>query len=401
MPTRSASAERSNVGFNLPFMKWVAILSAAACILLAYALLAEVASGQEPRTDLRSAPQLEAESLPNAPDPAMQIDDDAEQQSQNSSTGKHPVAAQKGSVFGTVQDPNGLAVPGALVRLENLKDHIEQSMSSIDNGSFNFTDLPPGHYRLVITAPGMGRYESSDFEVKSADTHIISGIVLPLATQTSEVRVYANKDEIAQEEIHIEEEQRVLGVFPNFYSSFDWNAPAMNSKQKFHLVSHSILDPMSFLAVGMIAGMQQGQNTYPSYGQGMEGYAKRYGAAFATDTISVLMSRAVYPAFFHQDPRYFYKGTGSYTSRTFYAISQSVLCRGDNGRQQFNYSHLLGNVTAGAISNLYYPASDRGVSLTFLNSLIGIGASAAENLVREFVFKGITTHSTDKAPALQ
>ncbi len=331
----------------------------------------------------------------------MQIDDDAEQQSQNSSTGKHPVAAQKGSVFGTVQDPNGLAVPGALVRLENLKDHIEQSMSSIDNGSFNFTDLPPGHYRLVITAPGMGRYESSDFEVKSADTHIISGIVLPLATQTSEVRVYANKDEIAQEEIHIEEEQRVLGVFPNFYSSFDWNAPAMNSKQKFHLVSHSILDPMSFLAVGMIAGMQQGQNTYPSYGQGMEGYAKRYGAAFATDTISVLMSRAVYPAFFHQDPRYFYKGTGSYTSRTFYAISQSVLCRGDNGRQQFNYSHLLGNVTAGAISNLYYPASDRGVSLTFLNSLIGIGASAAENLVREFVFKGITTHSTDKAPALQ
>jgi hypothetical protein len=222
-----------------------------------------------------------------------------------------------------------------------------------------------------------------------------------MATLSSEVRVYANKNEIAQEEVHIAEQQRVLGFFPNFYSAYDWNAPPMDPKQKFNLVTHSILDPVTFIGVGMVAGMEQAQNRFPGYGQGMEGYGKRYGAALATDTTSRLLSRAVFPVFFHQDPRYFYMGNGSVKSRVFYAIAESVMCRGDNGRQQPNYSRVLGNLTAGAISNLYYPASDRGWSLTFLNTFVGIGGHAAENLVREFILKRYTSHAEDKAPALQ
>jgi hypothetical protein len=338
---------------------------------------------------------LVAESLPNAPDLAFDTDDEAEQKPV-----KNNDAASTASIIGTVQDPNHLIVPGASVRLENLDSHKEKTLRSGENGDFTFARLAAGRYKITITSAGMGSF-TQEFELKNGESHIISDIVLPIATQQSEVRVYANKDEIAQEEVTIALQQRVLGVFPNFYSAYDWNAPALPAKQKYNLVAHSIFDPVSFLVIGMQAGAEQAQNTYPSYGQGMEGYGKRYGAAFTTEAVSHMMGRAVYPALFHQDPRYFYKGTGSVKSRAFYAIAEGFMCRGDNGKQQFNYSRLLGSLTAGAVSNLYYPANDRGVSLTFTNAALSIAGNAAGNLVREFVLKGFTSHSKDKAPALQ
>jgi hypothetical protein len=246
----------------------------------------------------------------------------------------------------------------------------------------------------------MGIY-SQQFELKTGETHIISGIVLPVATEQSEVRVYANKDEIAQEEMHIELQQRVFGVFPNFWIAYDWNAPPLSPKQKYIIATRAIFDPVSLTLTGVVAGIQQAQNTYPTYGQGVEGYAKRFGAEFATGSINDLLGGAVFPVLFHQDPRYFYKGTGTVKSRLWYAIYESVLCRGDNGKQQFNYSGILGSLTAGAISNSYYPPSDRGVSLTLYGTFIGVGETAAANIIQEFFLKRFTTHSKDKAPALQ
>jgi hypothetical protein len=196
--------------------------------------------------------------------------------------------------------------------------------------------------------------------------------------------------------VQIAEGQRVLGVIPNFYSAYDWNAPPMLAKQKYHLAFRSLFDPVSFLEVAGIAGAEQYEGVFPAYGSGIVGYGKRYGAAFANHASGDILGRAVYPAIFHQDPRYFYKGNGSFGSRALYAVSAAVIARGDNGRWEPSYSSILGNFTAGAISNLYYPASDRGASLVLYNGLADIGATAAGNLIREFLLKDITSHVLGK-----
>jgi hypothetical protein len=139
-------------------------------------------------------------------------------------------------------------------------------------------------------------------------------------------------------------------VFPNFYSSYDWNAPPMMPKQKFKLAFLSMIDPVTFATVAGIAGAEQIYNVYPEYGGGFAGYAKRYGAAYANDFSARILTSAVYASIFHQDPRYFYKGTGSISSRTMYAISGSVITRDDSGRSRPNYSRLLGVFTARSLT---------------------------------------------------
>jgi hypothetical protein len=197
---------------------------------------------------------------------------------------------------------------------------------------------------------------------------------------------------LSEEQLHIAVQQRVAGIIPNFYSSYDWYAPPMLARHKFQLSIRSIIDPVSFLTVAGHAGAQQYRNVFPEYGSGIEGYGKRYGAAFANHVSATLLGRAVYPSIFHQDPRYFYKGKGTIGSRVLYAISTAVIARGDDGRWQPNYSRVLGHFSAAAISNLYYPPSDRGASLVVFNGLAGIGENAVSNLVREFVLKRFTSH---------
>ncbi len=121
-----------------------------------------------------------------------------------------------------------------------------------------------------------------------------------------------------------------------------------------------------------------------------EGYAKRFGAAYADGFIGTMIGGAILPSVLHQDPRYFYKGTGSIRSRTLYAISTVVICKGDNGRWEPNYSNVLGNLASGGISNLYYPASNRGVQLTVDNWLIGTASGAIGALFQEFVVKKLS-----------
>jgi hypothetical protein len=109
---------------------------------------------------------------------------------------------------------------------------------------------------------------------------------------------------------------------------------------------------------------------------------------------STLIGSAILPSLLKQDPRYFYRGTGSKRSRLLYAIANSVICKGDNGHWQANYSAILGGLAAGGISNLYYPAKDReGAELTFENALIGIGATAAANVLQEFVIRKFTSNA--------
>ena len=225
----------------------------------------------------------------------------------------------------------------------------------------------------------------------SGEIYIVPQIALAVATNITEVQVGLTQTEVAEEQIKVEEKQRVLGVIPNFYVSYVPNAAPLTSKQKFKLAWKTVVDPFTFVVVGGAAGVEQAQNHFSGYGQGAQGYGKRFGAGYADTVAGTFIGGAILPSLLKQDPRYFYKGTGSMRSRILYAIANSVICKGDNGRWQTNYSNILGSLAAGGISNLYYPAQDRnGAGLTFENAAIGIGATAIANLFQEFVIRKLT-----------
>jgi hypothetical protein len=307
-----------------------------------------------------------------------------------------------GAITGTIVDPSGAVVPGATVMLTRDNLNPEPSTTSAPNtgtskkgtlsgndGRFVFANIPPGLFHLTIISAGFATQSFSGV-LQSGENQAIA-IALAMAEAITEVEVGLTQTEVAEEEIKIEEKQRVLGVFPNFYVSYIPNAAPLNSKQKFELAWKSVIDPVTFALVGVTAGVEQADNYFSGYGQGAQGYAKRFGAGYA-DTISgTFIGGAILPSLLKQDPRYFYKGTGSKRSRALYAIANAFICKGDNKRWQPNYSGILGSLAAGGISNLYYPASDRnGAALTFENAAIGIGGTAISNLLQEFVIRKLT-----------
>ncbi len=222
---------------------------------------------------------------------------------------------------------------------------------------------------------------------------------MTLATENTAVQVVLPRVEVAEAEIKEQEKQRVLGLIPNFYVSYLHDAAPLTSKQKFELAWRTTVDPVNFALIGAIAGIEQAQNDFSAYGQGAQGYGMRYGAAYADSAIGTFIGSAMLPSLLKQDPRYFYKGNGSTRSRILYAIANSVICKGDNKHWQANYSGIIGSIAAGGISNLYYPAQDRGAALTFENAFIGIGETAAVNLLQEFLIRKLTPNRPNRQPA--
>ena len=359
------------------------IVFASFAVLTLACLAHSIARAQEGFSSFARDGSLPDANLPDAPQPARYG-------SQPQQEGAPP--AGTGNISGTVLDTNGDVLQGAKVGLAGQAGSSMRSVESGSDGQFAFTALPPDVYRITVTAPGMNRFVSTQILLHAGEARLIPAIKLSVSGGSTSVTVTGDKEELAREQVQIAVKQRVAGVIPNFYSTYDWNAPPMGAKQKFHLSLRSIIDPVSFLTVAAIAGAEQYQNDFPDYGSGIEGYGKRYGAALANHVSADLLGRAVYPSIFHQDPRYFYKGKGSFRSRALYAMSAAVMARNDDGRWRPNYSNVLGNFSAGAISNLYYPESDRGASLVLLNGLADTGADAVANLIREFLLKGITTH---------
>ena len=297
-----------------------------------------------------------------------------------------------GSISGTVVDQSGAVVTGARVTLTGEAQSSSQEVLSGDNGQFFFANVASGAFQLTVTSPGFATQTSSGV-LSSGETRIVPQIALAVAANVTDVQVALSRTEVAQEQVKDEEKQRVFGVFPNFYVTYDPHPVALTSKQKFELAWKTTIDPVTFAIVGGIAGVQQAQNTFSGYGQGASGYGKRFGAAYADLVSGTFIGSAILPSLLKQDPRYYYKGSGSKRSRILYAIANSVICKGDNGHWQPNYSNVLGNLAAGGISNLYYPAQNRnGAALTFENAAIGIGATAAANLVEEFLMRKLTTN---------
>ncbi len=188
----------------------------------------------------------------------------------------------------------------------------------------------------------------------------------------------------AAEQLKAQEHQRILGIFPNFNVSNIPDAVALSSKQKFQLALHSALDPVQFGIAAVDAGISQAEDDYKGYGQGAQGYFKRWGASYADNFDGAIFGGAVFPSLLHQDPRYFRKGTGSFSSRLYYALLSTIRTKGDNGKWQPNYSNILGNIAAGGIANIYYPSTDRGAGLVFSRAFTVTAEGAAGGVLLEF-----------------
>jgi hypothetical protein len=144
----------------------------------------------------------------------------------------------------------------------------------------------------------------------------------------------------------------------------------LSPKQKFDLSFHTIIDPYTFaLAIVFGGGLGELEDSHPDYGHGPQGLGKRIGSSYLDNIDGNLIGNALLPTILHQDPRYFRKATGSIKSRIIYSALSTVICKGDNGKRQFNISNVAGNFISGAISNAYYPASERGVGLTIDNGV--------------------------------
>jgi hypothetical protein len=296
-----------------------------------------------------------------------------------------------GTITGTVTDSAGALVPRAKIALRTGDLSVPQVMQTDDAGDFTFSDVPPGHFQVVISAQGFqdgilsGDLHPGQFD----DLHTIA---LTIGEATTEVTVTPlTLKEEAEQDVKAEEQQKVFGIIPNFFVVYKDHPVPLDGRQKLELSLHGIIDPFPFVSSAVVAGIQQAADSLPGYNQGAAGYFKRYGAAYTNFASATMLRDGLFPAVFHQDPRYYYRGYGTKTSRVLYALSTAVVCKGDNGRNQFNYSSILGNLSAGALTNLYYPASSRnGIGVTFENgalSTLGVGAG---HVLQEFLFERIT-----------
>jgi len=358
-------------------------------IFLLFALCGLAARAWPQSGSLPSSIPAESSPLTDAPE------------TQGSAAQPNLSASTFGSIHGVVTNRDGAVYEGVQIALTRCgsNGHCAQTVTSDTNGRFNFANVAPGPFQLSISSTGFAT-QSIAGVLHPGESYETQPIVLPVSAATSEVWVTASTEQIAQAQIVQEEKQRVLGVIPNFYVVYAPGAAPLNSRQKFSLAWKSSIDPITFLTSAIFAGVEQGDNAYSGYGQGTQGYAKRFGANYADTFIGTMIGGAMLPSLLKQDPRYFYKGTGTIRARVLYAIANAVICKGDNGRWQPNYSGIIGGLAAGGISNLYYPASNRdGATLTFENALTGIAGGAVQNLLQEFVIRRLTPKIPHDSPS--
>lgn len=303
---------------------------------------------------------------------------------------------QPAAIVGTVLDTNGGVVPSATVVVRSSAPGPEQRVTSQGNGFFKLHGLKPGTtYQVTVSAPGFKNWTSGDLTLRPGEFRILNSVKLRIATVEVTTTVVP-PEQIAVEQVKAQETQRIIGFIPNFYVVYDSNAVPMPSRLKYQLAFRSLIDPVTFAGFFLNAALYQASD-YPSYDQGAKGFAQRVGATFAGGYTNVLVGDAVLPSLLHQDPRYFYQGTGSKKSRLMHALSSPFVTRGDDGRREINYSNIGGDLASGAIANAYYPDRDRGVGLVVRSTLIGAGGRMANAVLQEFLLHKLTSRHAKKA----
>jgi len=299
---------------------------------------------------------------------------------------------QPGSINGTVTDTEDDAIPGAVIVITGSTPENVHTTKSNGTGFFELNNLAPGTYHATVTMKDFTDWTSKDIVLKPGQDLDIPDIALAVGSSIVVNAVYSPV-QIATEQVHVEEEQHILGVIPNFYVVYDKNPAPLTPKLKFDLAIKSIFNPATFVAANIYAGMNQAADT-PNFVQGAKGYGQRLGTIYADGVTDILIGGAILPSLLHQDPRYFYSGEGTKTHRFWHAVSAPFICKGDNGQWQPNYSSVIGDLATGGISNLYYPQSNRGVGLVFSSAAIGAGGRMVNALAQEFLLKKLTTART-------
>lgn len=304
---------------------------------------------------------------------------------------------QPADLNGTVTDVNGDLVPGATVVLDGPAAANHETQVANDSGFFQFGGLQPGGpYRVTVSAKGFENWTSQPITLTAGQYFNVNDIKLKLESAVSSVTVYSSTEQIAAHQVQLEEQQRVMGFIPNFYVVYDSkNAVPLTTKLKFQMAYKVSIDPVSVVGAAALAGMNQAGDT-PDYRQGAIGYGERFGQAYADGVTDIMFGGAILPSLLHQDPRYFYQGTGTVKSRLRHALSAPFICLGDNGRNEINFSSMGGDLISGAISNAYYPESNRGAGLVFEGFALSTGERMVSTVVQEFLLRKLTPGAKDQ-----
>jgi hypothetical protein len=293
------------------------------------------------------------------------------------------------TLMGTVMDTNGDTVPNATVSLVSLNE-ADPTFQTSENGFFQFSHLRPEiPYQIKIAAQGFAEWTSSTITLQPGQFKIVADIRLRIRREQTTIQVAYDPVEVATEQFKIQETQRVWGILPNFYVSYEANAEPLTAKRKFELALRVSADPVTVAGVAFVSGAKQAANS-PSFGQGATGYGERFGAVAADGFSDIMIGGAILPTLLRQDPRYFYKGTGTTGSRIRHAALSPFWARYDNGRWGPNYSSIGGDLASSALANLYYPKSNRGVGLVFGNFAIGTAERVGASLAQEFLIGKFT-----------
>ena len=294
------------------------------------------------------------------------------------------------TIIGTVTDVNGDTVSNARILLKGRGAQDERAITSNENGFFQFRDLQPGiPYQISISAKDFADWTSSTITLDSGQFKILAGIQLRIETERTAINVRYDPVAVATEQFQAEQHQRVFGIIPNFYVSYDPNAEPLTAKMKFKLALKVSTDPVTAAGVLLVAGSRQAANT-PNYGQGWGAYGERLGAISADGFSDIMIGGAILPSLLHQDPRYFSQGSGTAGSRIRHALLSPFIARNDNGSWGPNYSSLGGDLASSALSNLYYPQSNRGAGLVFGNFALGTAERMGASLAQEFLIGNFT-----------
>jgi hypothetical protein len=293
-------------------------------------------------------------------------------------------APQPGTIVGTTMDTNGGTIADATVVLQGIAPSDRYTAQTNNYGFFQITGVTPGtSYRLSVSARGFGEWSLPSVTLTPGQYLDVTGITLAV-TDTLTVRAVVSAEEIATQQVDLETKQRAFGVLPMFYAVYDPHPVPLSPKLKFKLAFRTAIDPFSFGADAFLAGVKQADNS-PRYGQGVQGYAQRFGSDYANGFTEIMIGGAVLPTVLHQDPRYFYRGTGSKKSRVLHALSGPFIAKGDNGCWQPNLSSVGGYLASGAIANTYYPDRNRGTAVVFSIALVDAGGTMVADLIQEFL----------------
>ena len=308
-----------------------------------------------------------------------------------SALGQSPGVAETANIIGTVTDVNGQTVASAEVVLRGPDSSGERTVMTSESGFFQFRDLASGvAYRITVRAREFADWTSPEITLDPGQFKIMTGIQLRIVAVQSEVRVTYDPVVVATQQFNLETHQRVFGFLPNFFVNYDQdNAAPLTAKMKFKLALKVSTDPVTAAGVFFVASARQAGNS-PRYGQGWDAYGKRVGATAADGFSDIMIGGAILPTLLHQDPRYFYQGTGTTGSRIRHAAFSPFVAKYDDGHWGPNFSSLGGDLASSALANLYYPKADRGAGLVFGNFAIGTAERIGASLAQEFLLSKYT-----------